>query len=151
MSQSVMVYLFDHMSLLANVHCNEPLVWFKASGFCYTTNTCSSLESFQIFCVVLCHRDPAALDLHTLQFIDGVHIGVGQLRAMNLGLSWLAPSSLTSTVPAINTALASSAPCCIQQGMEPPLLFSCHWGWLTCAHATRASSTVLPSGGVKCW
>lgn len=133
-----MVYLFDHMSLLANVHCHEPLVWFKASGFCYTTNTCSSLESFQIFCVVLCHRDPAALDLHTLQFIDGVHIGVGQLRAMNLGLSWLAPSSLTSTVPAINTALAHLCPC--HQGQ-----FYCAAQW-KCEVLVSLLSTVAGEG-----
>jgi hypothetical protein len=28
--------------LLVNVHCNESLVWFKASSFCYTINTGSS-------------------------------------------------------------------------------------------------------------
>lgn len=49
-------------SLLANVHCNESLVWFKASGFCYTINTGSSLGwlSDILFIVALCDGDPAA-------------------------------------------------------------------------------------------
>lgn len=34
---------FVYMSLLANVHCNDSLVWFEASSFCYTTNTGFSL------------------------------------------------------------------------------------------------------------
>jgi hypothetical protein len=37
------VYPFAQIALLANIHCNESLVWFKASGFCYTINTGSSL------------------------------------------------------------------------------------------------------------
>jgi len=38
------IYSSVRTSLLANVHCNESLVWFKASGFCYTINTGSSLR-----------------------------------------------------------------------------------------------------------
>jgi hypothetical protein len=30
---------FAQTVLLANAHCNESLVWFKASGCCYTINT----------------------------------------------------------------------------------------------------------------
>ena len=37
-------YLFVLTSLLINVHCNESLVWFKASGFYDTINIGSSLE-----------------------------------------------------------------------------------------------------------
>ena len=37
------IHSFAQTALLANVHCNESLVWFKASGFCYTINTGSSL------------------------------------------------------------------------------------------------------------
>lgn len=37
------VYLFVHTAWLADVHCNESLVWFEASGFCYTINTGSLL------------------------------------------------------------------------------------------------------------
>jgi hypothetical protein len=33
-----------HTSLLASVHCNEPLVCFEASGFCYTIYTGPSQE-----------------------------------------------------------------------------------------------------------
>jgi hypothetical protein len=36
------VYPFVYTSLLANIHCNESMVWFVASGFCYTINTGSS-------------------------------------------------------------------------------------------------------------
>lgn len=37
-----MVYPYVYMSSLANVHCNESVVWFKISGFCDTINTRSS-------------------------------------------------------------------------------------------------------------
>lgn len=33
------VYPLTQIVLLANVHCNELLVWFKASGFWYTIKT----------------------------------------------------------------------------------------------------------------
>ena len=33
------VYPFVHTSLLANVHCNESLVWYEASGVCYSIIT----------------------------------------------------------------------------------------------------------------
>jgi hypothetical protein len=36
------VHTFVHTSLLGN-DCNESLVWFEASGFCYTVNTGSSM------------------------------------------------------------------------------------------------------------
>lgn len=79
-----------HIPLLANVQCNESLIWFKASGFCYTINTefLSGLLS-----VTLCHGDPVALDLqdqplYTLQWmIDGVAVGVGRLKALDLTVS----------------------------------------------------------------
>jgi hypothetical protein len=34
---------FVPTALLANGHCNESLVWFEASGFCYSVNTGTSL------------------------------------------------------------------------------------------------------------
>jgi hypothetical protein len=37
------VHPFVHTSLLVNVQCDESLVWFKASGSCYTISTGSSL------------------------------------------------------------------------------------------------------------
>ena len=36
------IYPFVHTSLLANVHCNQSLLSFEASGFCYSINTGSS-------------------------------------------------------------------------------------------------------------
>lgn len=52
--QSVMVYYavppFAPTASLANVHYNESLVWFKASGSCYTNNTGSAPGSSQISC-----------------------------------------------------------------------------------------------------
>lgn len=38
------VYSLIHISLFANTHYNELLIWFQASGFCYTINTRSLLE-----------------------------------------------------------------------------------------------------------
>jgi hypothetical protein len=52
------VYSLVYTSLLANIHCSESLVWFKASSFYYTLNIRSSLDSSQLS---LCHGDPAAL------------------------------------------------------------------------------------------
>jgi hypothetical protein len=37
---------FVHTSFRATIHCNESLVWVKASGFCYTVNTRSSPSLF---------------------------------------------------------------------------------------------------------
>ena len=37
---------FAQTALLVNVHCNESLVWFKASGFCYTISAGPSLKLF---------------------------------------------------------------------------------------------------------
>jgi hypothetical protein len=52
--------------------------------------TLSKLDAHNSFghpAVARCHGDPAALvTLHKLQqFIDGVDVGVGQLKALNLG------------------------------------------------------------------
>jgi hypothetical protein len=57
-----MVYPFDHSSLLANVHCNESLVWYEASGFCYSISTGSSLGDTLGYTVVLCHGKSTVLD-----------------------------------------------------------------------------------------
>ena len=55
---------FAHIDSLANVHCNESLVWFKVSGFCYTINTGFSLGLLSRHpAIALCHRDLTALDL----------------------------------------------------------------------------------------
>jgi hypothetical protein len=43
-------YPFIQTSLLANTYCSESLVWFKASGFCYTIITGFSQDSSWITC-----------------------------------------------------------------------------------------------------
>jgi hypothetical protein len=85
------VHPFVHTALLTHVHAMS-LVLFEALGFCYTINAGSSLGLLLLPCVMegLCH--PVTLDLqdwplHTLQqFIDGVDVGVGQLKALDLGI-----------------------------------------------------------------
>jgi len=78
-----------HRSLLANVHCNESLVWFEVSSFYQYWIVTGAPLRYPVF--ALCHGGPSALDLqdwpfHTLQqIIDGVDIGVGQLKALDLG------------------------------------------------------------------
>ena len=39
---------FVHISLLAKFHCNDSLVWFEASGSCYTISTGSSWDSSRL-------------------------------------------------------------------------------------------------------
>ena len=49
-------HLLVHTALLANVYSSDSLVWFEASGFCYTVNTGSSLgpllDSLFFLCVM---------------------------------------------------------------------------------------------------
>lgn len=87
------VYPFVHTSLLENIHCNESLVWFETSGFCYILSVLDPHWNVsQISCGALCHGDPAALHLqdwpfHALQqFIPEVDVGMGQLKALDLSL-----------------------------------------------------------------
>ena len=80
---------FVHTSLLANVHCNESLVWFEASGFCYTINTGSSLgllsDILLLPCVMeilqlwICRTSPF---MHHMLYhcISGGDVGIGQLK-----------------------------------------------------------------------
>ena len=75
----------------ANIHGNVSLVWFEASGFCYTINSVLGTPS-RCSVVAPCCGDPAALGLYVWplpqlqQFIDEVNVGVRQLKAMDLGL-----------------------------------------------------------------
>ena len=81
------VYPFVH-TLLANVHTSDSLVWYEASGFCYSINT---RTPFGYPVVALCHGDPAALalqdqPLQTLQhFIDGADGALGLLKVLGCG------------------------------------------------------------------
>lgn len=94
---------FCHISLLANVHCNESLVWFEAFSFCCTISTGSSLGLLRCPVVALCQGDPAVLALQDpplqmlQQFIDGVEVRVG------LAGSWVGP-------PTCSPALSQLAP-----------------------------------------
>ena len=60
-----------------------------------TSTVLGSHQTLLRYPVVLCHEDSEALDLqdwplHTLQqFIDGIDVGVGQLKALDLGLGCL--------------------------------------------------------------
>jgi hypothetical protein len=74
-------------------YCNESLVWFEASGFCYIIDTESSpgllSDILSLPCVMeilqlwICRLGllSCALAVH-----NGVDIGVGQLKALDLGL-----------------------------------------------------------------
>lgn len=33
------VFSFTQKAFLASIHCDESLVWFETSGFCFTINT----------------------------------------------------------------------------------------------------------------
>lgn len=86
------LYVFAQTSLLAKVHCNELLVWFEASGFCYTTNLDAHQDSSRISCG--CPElwrsrgyGPTELAPSQLQeLIDWVTVGLEQLQVLNLGL-----------------------------------------------------------------
>lgn len=63
---------------------SKSLIWIEASGFFYTINTGPLLGApFGYSFLVLCHGNPAALDLQDLPFhiiqmiMDGVDVGVG--------------------------------------------------------------------------
>ena len=84
---------FVHTSLLANVHCNESLVWFEASDFCYTGNTGSSLR--RLSDVLLLPRVMEFLWFWICrtksfnpfcEFINRVDTGKCQFKALDMGL-----------------------------------------------------------------
>lgn len=83
------VYLFAQIALLANDHCNESLVWLKASAFCYTLTETPLRQP----AVALTHGNSAALilqdqPLHALQQLTGgTDVRVAQLKSLDLGLS----------------------------------------------------------------
>jgi hypothetical protein len=43
-----------YTSLLAKVHCNESLVWYEASGFCYSISTITKLGLFMDVLMLPC-------------------------------------------------------------------------------------------------
>ena len=85
-------YSLVHTSLLVSVLCSESLVWFEASGFCYTINTGTSLRllsDISLFPYVMkimhfwiCRTCPFIL----YKFINGVGVGMNHLKILYLGL-----------------------------------------------------------------
>lgn len=57
------VYNFAQISLLASADCDESLVWFRASGFYYTTNTRPSPKLLRYPAVAQSHGDSAEPEL----------------------------------------------------------------------------------------
>lgn len=88
-------------ALLVNVRWNESLVWFQASGLCYTINTEFSPGCLSDIPWLLCWWRFWALVLQDLllhalqQFIDGVNVRMSQLKALDLVLSgsWVSQPS----------------------------------------------------------
>ena len=80
-----------HTSSLVNVRYNESLLWFEIFGFCDTINIGSSLGLLLVIlsCPVSwrsCKFQTARLAPSTAPFIDEIDLGMGHLRALNLGL-----------------------------------------------------------------
>ena len=115
-------------------------------------------DSSQISCCCQCHGDPVVLDLqnqplHVLQhFMDGVDIGVGQFKALDLGPRAIRASQPTN-YPALLPPGQALLPCpswpiqwhC-QQGTEPAFPILCPLGCLICIPDTRVSSIMLMQG-----
>ena len=118
-----MVFPFAHTCLLTNIHCNESLVWYKASDFCYSINIGTTGTPLRYAAVALCYEDTIILVLQDCtiyavqQFINGVDVRVGPGSGPEKYLSQ--SSHLFSCSHAL------------QEGIQ---------GTLT----TRASSTVMP-------
>ena len=83
------------------------------------------------------------------QFIDGVDVGVGQLKALDL--PWII-AELVSLLALLhphhqgelsNTAPASSPHTTAGKGRGPGFLLSCPRDWIISTQPTRVSSTVL--------
>jgi hypothetical protein len=81
---------FVHTSLLANVHCNESLVLFKASGYCYSINTGTSLGLLlDILCCPVSWRSGSFGSVGLVLSctpVSGVGVGMSRFKALDLGL-----------------------------------------------------------------
>lgn len=89
---------FAQKALISNVHCNKWLVWFRASGFCYTINTGASSRLLSDILLYLKIKEILWLWFHRTssfhhlqQLIDRVDVGESQLKAedMNFSESWV--------------------------------------------------------------
>lgn len=103
------VYPSVFTSLLADVHCNESLLWFEDCGLCDTISIGSSWGLLSYFVVAKCQGNSEILKkkdwpIHVSESLaDGVDLEVGHLRALDLGLCSMRPSypigSTLSTLP----------------------------------------------------
>jgi hypothetical protein len=82
-----------HTSSFVNVYCNESVVWSEISSFFDPISIGSSLEYLPVILLlpyvmeVLQLRISRTGPFHvSQQFTDDIHFGVGQLRALYLGL-----------------------------------------------------------------
>ena len=105
--------------------------------------------------VALCHGDPAALEqqdwplLDSQPFTNDIDVGVGQLRALDLG--WVvAVLVIVPSLPYLHhqgkfPSIALAKPPTMlplaRGRVSSPALMT--WGQLTCAHNSRVSSTGL--------
>ena len=63
-SQCVPQYTFCPYFFACKCHCNDPLVWYEASGFCYSINAGTSLGLLSDrLLLTLCHGGPVVLVL----------------------------------------------------------------------------------------
>lgn len=133
---------------LADGGCSESLVWFEASGFCYST-TGTPLR-YPVVAPVsrrsCSFRSAGLASSHAPAVHRGVDVGVGQLQVLDLGLGSTAlfsPSALLCPCHqgqlshfAQGRCGTSSLPAAVSKGRS----------WLF--RATRAGCIELPRGGV---
>ena len=115
------VYSFFLTSLLANVHCNDSLVWFEAAGFFYTINSASLLRLLldilflpclmAILQLCICRTSPFLISSSSLM--------ENMLERANSKL-WIWPWVVAELVSL--SALPRLIQNCIWQGTEPSLL-----------------------------
>lgn len=121
---AVVCHAVHQTTFLADVPCNKLLVWFKASSMPSILDphetsgmSCSCPESWRSYSSV-----SADWSLHRLQqVIGGADIGVGQLKALNMGLdsNWVGQfrPPLGQTLP---PRVRTSYPACIARNGSGP-------------------------------
>jgi hypothetical protein len=110
------VYPFIHTSLLANVRCSECLIWFEASGFCYTINPGTSVGLLLTILLLPCVTELLELCIYRTGFFA---CSSGSL----VGYMWDRPTQ--------------------SPGSGPEWYLSWSACQLPCTHTTRASSLAL--------
>lgn len=137
------VYPFIHTSLLGNVHCKESLKRLQASGVCYTISTGSSpgllLDGLLMPCdMKILHV--WILQLQKLQkFIDMIDVGMDWVSGLDLELggNWTGLQQPHHQGESSSTTLSRSSNTAASRGQNQ----------LSCSHAFKASSILLPRWG----